>query len=206
MKKPKKSPVEIFVSKDRMATIWFVIAVMAMGFAFWYVRDMEVKVKAKPQFFVMDGANTYYIPASMDFEDAKEVHAAQTRLAMETVFNRNPGGSDNAERMERLFGNTALDYLEDEYDKEKGAFSEQNIHQKVEVGEIKVLKTMGTQVVSSAKGQIIRVGVFEDRQFTVVYEVTARFKFVLNKDMRRNGRFPTVCTKVEYELIKKAES
>lgn len=206
MKKPKKSPVEIFVSKDRMAMVWFMIAVVALGFAFWYVRDMEAKIKEKPQFFVMDGANTYYIPVSMDFEDAKDVHAAQTRLAMETVFNRNPGGSDNTERMQRLFGNTALEYLEDEYDKERGAFSEQNIHQKVEVGEIKVLKTAGTQVVSSAKGQIIRVGVFEDRQFTVVYEVTARFKFVLNKDMRRNGRFPTVCIKVEYELIKKAES
>ena len=50
---------------------------------------------AKPQFFVMDANHTYYLPSAMDFGSAKEVHAAQTRLAMEAIFNRTASGPDS---------------------------------------------------------------------------------------------------------------
>ncbi|MCP5541204.1 MAG: hypothetical protein H7A53_12250 [Akkermansiaceae bacterium] len=198
-----KGVVDLFVSKDKIAVFWFLVACLSVVGSGWYLRKTIADVRAEPHFVIMDGAGVYYLAPTADFEDAVELHAAQTRLAMESLLNRGPNGPDSPNRIKKIFTDTAIEYIENEYQKEAKTFRDQKIHQKVEVGSTEVLKTVGEGAITSAEGQVIRVGVFDGKAFNEVYDVSARFAWALNRDMRFNGRYPTVCTQMKYELRKR---
>ena len=195
----KRNPViDLFVQKDRLALFWFLLAVVVTAGFWWERQRLIATLSKKPQFFVMDANSTYYLPASMDFEDAKAVHAAQTRLAMEAVFNRNPGGPDNPDRLKRILGIELYQKTNRRLEEETKAFRKKEIHQKVELGAIQILQVRDDSVLTGVEGQLIRNGVFRNKPFTEVLEVNAQFKFILNPDMRHNGRFPTVAIAFDY--------
>ncbi len=190
--------IDLFIHKDKVALFWFVIALLVTA-GFWFERQRLVKsLMAKPQFFVMDANHTYYLPSAMDFGSAKEVHAAQTRLAMEAIFNRAPGGPDSPERLKRILGRDAYRKAEEAIDREADEFTDKQIHQKVELGPIQVLQVRDDSVLTGVEGQLIRSGVFRGKAFTEALIVKAQFKFILNPDMTANGRFPTVAIAFDF--------
>ena len=195
----RSQAIDLFIHKDKVALFWFLIAVL-VTVGFWWERQRLVKAHAtKPQFFVMDANHTYYLPAAMDFGSAKEVHAAQTRLAMEAIFNRSPSGPDTPERLKRILGKKAFKKARDAMSHEADEFEDKQIHQKVEIGPIQVLQVRDHSVLTGVEGQLIRSGVFRGKPFTEVLVVSAQFKFVLNPDMTTNGRFPTVAIAFDYK-------
>ena len=190
--------IDLFIHKDRLALFWFLIALTACV-GFWFERQRLVtNLMAKPQFFVMDANHTYYLPSAMDFGSAKEIHAAQTRLAMEAIFNRSPSGVDSPERLRRLFGRDAYQEAKAGIKADAKEFEDKAIHQKVELGPIQILQVRDDSVLTGVEGQLIRSGIFRGKSFTEVLTVTAQFKFLLNPDMTSNGRFPTVVIAFEY--------
>jgi hypothetical protein len=196
--KKRKPVIDLFIQKDKVALFWFLFAIVATA-GFWSERQKLIRIyQKKPQFFVMDANSTYYLPAAIDFEDAKQVHAAQTRLAMEAVFNRNPSGPDNPDRLKRILGLKLYQETTKRLEEETKAFRAKEIHQKIELGAIQILQVRDDSVLTAVEGQLIRNGVFRNKPFTEVLEVSAQFKFILNPDMRHNGRFPTVAIAFDY--------
>jgi len=183
-----KGVVDLFIAKDRIAIFWFLTACGVIVVAAWYLDRTIRAVHNQPQFVIMDSAGVYYIAPTGDFENAIDLHAAQTRLAMETLFNRGPKGLDSPKRLSKIFGRDAVEYILEEMKAESATFRDQDIHQKVEIDRTEVLKTVGEGALTSATSQIIRVGVFKGKTFNEVYDVKARFSWVLNKDMRNNGQ------------------
>lgn len=201
-----KGVVDLFIAKDRIAIFWFLAACGVIIASAWYLDRTIRAVHTRPQFVIMDSAGVYYLAPTVDFENAVELHAAQTRLAMETLFNRGPNGLDSPKRVPKIFGRKAVEFIAEEMQSENAAFKNQDIHQKVEVSKTEILKTVGEGALTSATGQVIRVGVFKGKTFNEVYDVQARFSWVLNKDMRNNGQFPTVSVQLRYELTKRSSS
>ena len=119
--------------------------------------------------------------------------------AMEALFNRAPKGPDNPERLKRLFGKEAYQKATQLLKQQDPEFREKQLHQKVEVGAIQVLKIRDHSVLTGAEGQIIRTGFFRGKPVTEVLDVKAQFKFVLNPDMTKNGRYPTVAIVFDIE-------
>jgi hypothetical protein len=197
--------VDIFIARDKIAWIWFGLFILAiLGFA--VDRQMMLsKIKDKPLIIAMDANDTYYLPASMDFENAAVLHAQQTRLAMEAFFNRNPGGVDNSDLLKYLYSKAAFTDATQKLNQEKKMYQDQQIHSKIELGDVKVLSSNSKAVLTSVEGQLIRTGLFDGKLFSNVYDVKAQFTFVLNKDMKHNGRFPTVVTKFDFQYFKKGE-
>ncbi len=196
--KKRKPVIDLFIQKDKVALFWFFFAIVVTAGFWWERQKLIASFQQKPQFFVMDANSTYYLPAAMDFEDAKDVHAAQTRLAMEAIFNRNPSGPDSPDRLKRILGVELYQKTERRLAEETKAFREKEIHQKVELGAIQILQVRDDSVLTGVEGQLIRNGVFRNKPFTEVLEVNAQFKFILNPDMRHNGRFPTVAIAFDY--------
>lgn len=194
--------IDLFIHKDRVALFWFFIA-LAVTAGFWWERQRLVKhLMTKPQFFVMDANHTYYLPSAMDFGGAKEIHAAQTRLAMEALFNRSPSGPDSPERLKRILGKEAYQTATKAFQREAAEFEDKQIHQKVELGPIQVLQVRDESVLTGVEGQLIRSGVFRGKPFTESLGVKAQFKFILNPDMTANGRFPTVAIAFEFNTTR----
>jgi len=194
----RASAIDFFIHKDKVALFWFIIA-LVVSIGLWWERQRLVKnLMTKPQFFVMDANHTYYLPSAMDFGSAKEVHAAQTRLAMEALFNRSPSGPDSPERLRRILGKDAYQTAKKAMAHESDEFEDKQVHQKVELGPIQVLQVRDDSVLTGVEGQLIRNGVFRGKPFTEVLEVKAQFKFILNPDMTANGRFPTVAIAFDF--------
>jgi hypothetical protein len=69
-------------------------------------------------------------------------------------------------------------------------FQAKQIHQKVEIFKIDILKTRNDQVLVEVEGQLIRVGIFNDQPFTESPTFKARFTLLRNPNLTSNGRFP----------------
>lgn len=87
---------------------------------------------------MIDSLGTYYVSPVVDIQQAKDLHAMQTKLACKALFERNPAGLDNPELFKQLFlreaAQTALN-------KTKSEFEAKSLHQKVEVGPPEILST-----------------------------------------------------------------
>ena len=185
----KTGKVDLFISKERQARFWMLVAFVAVvGFA-WDRQNLVNKLTSKPLFFAMD-ANTFYVSRLGTFEEAKLFHAEASRMAAACLFDRNPVQPDYMDRLKLLFGRDAYQDAERLFAADGQTFKEQQIHQKIEIGRIDILKQSETTVLTAAHGQIIQAGVFDGRPFSKSNPVTVYFQLGLNKEMASNSRYP----------------
>ena len=205
-----KSVVDLFVVKDRIAIFWFTMACVSIVCCAIFVQKVVAAVKVKPQYVIMDSTGTYYLAPSVAFEHAKDLHAAQSRLALETLYNRGPEDLDYRPRMKKMFTEEAqMAIAKDILAPDEAPFREQQTRQTVEVTEAGVYKNLidpRGMAVTIAKGKLTRKSNFKGQARTEELEVVAYFWWTINTRMADNGLFPTVCTKFKAEDPKKISS
>jgi hypothetical protein len=185
----KSGKVDLFISKERQAKFWMLVAFTAViGFA-WDRQNLVSKFTSKPLFFAMD-SNTFYVSRLGTFEEAKLFHAEASRMAVACLFDRNPVQPDYTDRLKLLLGHDAYQDAERLFAADGQTFKEQQIHQKIEIGRIDILKQSDTTVLTAVHGQIIQAGVFDGRPFSKSHPVTVYFQLGLNKEMASNSRYP----------------
>lgn len=202
--RPKSTLLAIFEQKRRNALIWFLVAVAAWLWAAWDHQRTVAAFAAKREVVVIDSLGTYYVSPLLDIEHAKELHAWQTKLACKALFERNPDGLDNPELFKLLFLPGAAEVAQAAINHTKPEFQAKSLHQKVELGEPEVLSTRNNAFYTSVVVQLIRVGIYQGQPITEVLRYRANFKFVLNPDLTRNGRFPTAVAAFQVEPLPKA--
>ena len=193
------SPIDILVTRQRQTWFWFVLFLTAVVGFVWERQRLVALLASGPRFVIVDD-NAFYLPKSLDFASATDLHVSQVTLAMETLLDRNPAGLDHPERLSRLFSRTATGKARRLSADEGALFSGRKLHQKVETGDIQLLQVDADSVLATARGQLIRNGVFDGEPFAEVLAVNARFTFARNPDMLLNGAFPTVVTHFELEI------
>ena len=185
----KSAKVDLFISKERQARFWMLVAFLSVaGFA-WDRQTLVSKLTNKPLFFAMD-ANTFYVSRLGTFEEAKLFHAEASRMAASCLFDRNPVQPDYTDRLKLLFGREAYQDAERLYSLDGQTFKDQQIHQKIEIGKIDILKESADTVLTAVHGQIIQAGVFDGRAFTKSKPVTVYFQLGLNREMASTSRYP----------------
>jgi hypothetical protein len=192
----KSAKVDLFISKERQARFWMLVSFAAViGFA-WDRQNLITKLASKPLFFAMD-AETFYVSRLGTFEEAKLFHAEASRMAAACLFDRNPAMPDYTERLKLLFGRDAYQEAEHLFGVDGQKFREQQIHQKIEVGKIDILKQSPDTVLTAVHGQIIQAGVFDGRQFSNSKAATVYFQLGLNREMATNSRYPEFVMKFD---------
>jgi hypothetical protein len=188
----------IFISKEGLATFWFFLAACAVIGSGYYVLSQTVKAGLRPQFIIMANRDVLPMDPGMDPDKMADIHRSQTRLAMDSIFNKGPSGLDAKERCRRLLAGEAWDWVQGQLlDKQADAFREGHMHQKVEIGSIELRPLAGQNdkaTLASVKGQLIRTGVLDDKLFNEVWEVRAELVWMPNPSLRTSGTQPTVCT------------
>ncbi|MFT3784172.1 MAG: hypothetical protein QM790_19360 [Nibricoccus sp.] len=200
--KQKHSLLAIFERQRRRALIWFVIAVAAWIWSAWDRQQLIAKLTHKREVVLIDSLGTYYVSPVVDIQQAKDLHAMQTKLACKALFERNPAGLDNPELFKQLFLRDAAQVAQTALGKTKAEFEAKSLHQKVEIGPPEVLSTRDNAFYTSADIQLIRVGAYQGAPITEVLRYRVKFKFLVNPDLTRNGRFPTAVAAFQVEPIK----
>ena len=184
--------------KRLMATwLWqglFVLAV-AGGVISHHLTVQEMM--GRMRFVAMDSRDTFYLANLGSFETAQHIHAELAKMAAETIFSRNPDGFDNPERLERLFNPTTTAVLNKYAARDAEIFRHQQIHQKIETGQIREIEVDSNTALVSVDGQILRTGVFNNRVVNDTRKVTVFLRLHVNEDMALNGRYPLVVTNYE---------
>jgi hypothetical protein len=185
--------------RKRLMAAWlwqglFVAAVIG-GFVSHHltVREMMNRIR----FVAMDSRDTFYLANLGSFETAQHIHAELAKMAAETIFSRSPDGFDNPERLERLFNPATTTTLNKDAAKDAEVFRAQQIHQKIETGQIRELEVDNNTALVSVEGQILRTGVFNQRVVNDAKKVTVFLRLRVNEDMALNGRYPLVVTNYE---------
>ena len=200
--KTKPSLLAIFERQRRQSLIWFLIAVSAWVWAAWDRQQLVEKLTHKREVVLIDSLGTYYVSPVVDIQQAKDLHAMQTKLACKALFERNPEGLDNPELFKQLFLRDAAQVAQGALNKTKAEFEAKSLHQKVEVGPPEILSTRDNAFYTSADVQLIRVGSYRGEAITEVLRYRVKFKFLVNPDLTRNGRFPTAVAAFQVEPIK----
>jgi hypothetical protein len=201
--KPKSTLLAIFAQQRRQSLIWFVIAVAAWAWAAWDRHMLVEQFNHRRDVVVIDSLGTYYVSPLVGIEQAKDLHALQTKLACKALFERNPDGLDNPELFKLLFLKDASKVAEAAIEKTKPEFKAKNLHQKVEIGTPEVLSTRDNAFYTSADVQLIRVGAYQNAPITEVLRYRVKFKFLLNPDLTHNGRFPTAVATFQVQSVDK---
>lgn len=92
--KPKSSLLAIFDRQRRQSLIWFFVAVLAWVWAVWDRHQLVEQLTRKREVVMIDSLGTYYVSPVVDIQEAKDLHAMQTKLACKALFERNPAGLD----------------------------------------------------------------------------------------------------------------
>lgn len=185
--------------KRRLAITWLGWAVAGVALVAIPVTNHFTLAAAMSQmrFVAMDSRSTFYLTSAGSFEESKHIHAELAKMAAETIFSRNPDGYDDLERLERLFNPAMTTKLAADLVRDQEVFRSQQIHQKVEIGQIREISVDDTTALVSVEGQVLRTGVFNSRVINDSKRVTVFLRLTLNNDMARNGRYPLVVTNYE---------
>jgi hypothetical protein len=185
--------------KRRLALTWLGYA-LAFVFAAAIPISNSLTLQAamgRMRFVAMDSRDTFYLANLGSFETAQHVHAEIAKMAAETIFSRNPDGFDNPERLERLFNPATAATLNKDAARDADVFRAQQIHQKIETGQIRELEVDDNTALVSVQGQILRTGIFNQRVVNDAKKVTVFLRLHVNDDMAHNGRYPLVVTNYE---------
>lgn len=201
--KPKSSLLAIFDRQRRQSLIWFLVAVAAWVWSAWDRHQLVAQLAHKREVVMIDSLGTYYVSPVVDIQQAKDLHAMQTKLACKALFERNPEGLDNPELFKQLFLKEAAKIAQIALNQTKTEFQAKSLHQKVEIGPPEILSTRDNAFYTSADVQLIRVGSYQGAPITEVLRYRVKFKFLVNPDLTRNGRFPTAVAAFQVEPINK---
>jgi hypothetical protein len=189
------SPLVLMLRKRLMATwLWQALFVLAVIGGYVAVQLTIYQERQRLRFAAMDSRDTFYLANLGSFETAQHIHAELAKMAAETIFSRNPDGFDNPERLERLFNPATTTELNKDAARDAEVFRQQQIHQKIETGQIREIEVDNNTALVSVEGQVLRTGMFNNRIVNDAKRVTVFLRLTVNGDMARNGRYPLVVT------------
>jgi DNA replicative helicase MCM subunit Mcm2 (Cdc46/Mcm family) len=189
------SSLVLMLRKRLMATwLWQALFVLAVIGGHVAVQLTIYQERQRLRFAAMDSRDTFYLANLGTFETAQHIHAELAKMAAETIFSRNPDGFDNPERLERLFNPATTTELNKDATRDAEVFRQQQIHQKIETGQIREIEVDNNTALVSVEGQVLRTGMFNNRIVNDVKRVTVFLRLTVNGDMARNGRYPLVVT------------
>jgi hypothetical protein len=192
------SPLVLMLRKHLMAAwLWQGLFVLAVIGGYAAVQLTLYQERQRLRFVAMDSRDTFYLANLGNFETAQHIHAELARLAVETIFSRSPDGFDDPERLERLFNPATTIELNKDAARDAEVFRQQQIHQKIETGQIREIEVDNNTALISVEGQVLRTGMFNNGIVNDAKKVTVFLRLTVNGDMAHNGRYPLVVTNYE---------
>lgn len=194
-----KPPVTLFISKESIATFWFLVGAIAAVGSLIYVERVAANSGLRPQFILMQSAEVHRVPKDMKRNPVKlqAAHEAVARLILDSAFNKSSNGLDAADRCQRLMSRNAWEWVKlNLVANQEDAFKEAHIHQKIALESLRVELDAEDGETSRvlAIGQLIRTGIRGENLFNEVWSVTVTMSLERNTCLRDAGRYPVICT------------
>jgi hypothetical protein len=180
----------MFADHGWAARMWFAMAMVLLLAVFIQPFALIAALRTRERVVILDEAGTFHVSPLLNFEEATQLHTSQTLLACLALFQKNPTGFDYPDILEKMFLPEALEQAKAENARELPELKAKQIHQKVEIFKIDILRTRDDEVLVEVRGQWLRVGLFNGQPFTESPPFKARFTLARNPNLAANGRYP----------------
>lgn len=195
----------LFTARSRAAIIWFLISVGSIIASLNYVQTTIEQARTQPLYVMAGTADVHFISPSLEEskQDARQtLHADQSRLAMETLFNRNPSGLEHSTRRLKLFSLEANRQINQHIIiPQVKPFRDYQIHQKVEIESIVVnLREGQAEADVTATALLFRTGIENGQTLNQTWSVKVFFSWTRNPDITWRSMYPTQCR--EFALLR----
>lgn len=177
----------------RNQTIFFsaLYVLTLVTFSILHIR-LARTFEMRPRFVILPDPTTLLVSREKGFMEAKTLHVAQAELAVQTMFNRNPGGLDSEARARRLFDTPSFNKLMETVKAQDPEFEAKGLSQKIEISGVKILKLQERALRVAVYGQLIRTGHFEGSPYSEALAVKVDLVFSHNPSLLENGMYPTI--------------
>jgi len=192
---------DIFISKEKLAIFWYLASLGCLVFTGWHLHGMAVERRGS-MLFVPIEKSPFYLDRNLTVDSRNELLDYHVRLALETYLNRGPMGPLTPDRLQYLFIGKGLEQVEFDEKETRYDFRNQQIHQLMEVGEIRLEVDTDLSALTIIKGQLVRVSIDPTTKEAVnqSFRVDAVMRWERNENLRTARRFAWVCNDVSYEL------
>lgn len=188
--KLKIDPLSVFPNNTKAARFWFFLCCGLGIFAIIQPIMIVKAMKSRERIIIMDESGTFHVSPLMHFEESAPMHDYLISVATNALLSRGPKGADNPPLQKQAFLDKAYKKIQTFYAEDADHFANKKLHQKVEIKSIKVLKTSEKTVLAQVRGQLIRIGTFEGRNFTDTKDFSLQMTLYRNPRMSSNGRLP----------------
>lgn len=190
----------LFISRSRAAVFWFFVTCASLVSAAVYVQSVVKDVRTLPQFVMAGNADLLYLTPTLEVDDLTSLHTSQTKLAMETIFNRGPAGLDHQDRRFSLFTDDANGVINQEVVAPQVLmFRDTKAQQKVEIENIFVNPAPGQgEATTVCYGVLFRTGVENNKTVNQSFSVKVFFSWKSNPNPEEHAMYPTICNSVSF--------
>ncbi|MGV3660963.1 MAG: hypothetical protein ACO1TE_12310 [Prosthecobacter sp.] len=196
-----KGVADIFISKEKLAQFWFLVACACLAGTAWYLYDLAVTSRGS-MLYVPVEKTFVYLDRSLKQQELDELVDYHARLAMETFLNRGPRGPLTMERLPLLFSEDGKEQAFKDIQDTGYDFRERHVHQLMEVAQVQIQHFPNGAALTLVKGQLVRVSQDPTTKegMTQSFQVTADLTWIRNPSLRDARRFPFICNSIEYTL------
>jgi uncharacterized membrane protein YjgN (DUF898 family) len=197
---------DIFISKEKLAVFWFLMACGCIFVTAYHLHTVAIEGRSRMLYVPVEMADVY-IDRTLNQQELDELIDFQTRLALETLLNRGPRGPVTADRIVRLFTGEGLEQVLADVRESRYDFDTRQIHQMVELGEVRAQHNPDGSAVTSVTGQVVRISIdpAEQKAVNQSFTVRADMNWERNRNMRDTKRFLFVCNHIKF-LMKEISS
>jgi hypothetical protein len=196
-----KGVTDIFISKQKLAIFWFLVALGCIVGTAWYLYGVAIEGRSRMLYVPIELADVY-IDSELSSQELDDMVDFQTRLTLETFLNRGPKGPVTPERLVFLFSPGGLEQAVVDIKDNGYEFRTRQIHQMLELGEVSALHYPDGTATTRAGGQLIRVSIdpVEKQALTQAFTFNAILEWERNRNLRDKKRFLFVCKDIQYTL------
>ncbi len=196
-----KGVTDIFISKQKLAIFWFLVALACIIGTAWHLYSVALEGRSR-MLYVPVMTSDVYIDEHLSKQDLSDIVDYQTRLILETFFNRGPNGPVTPERLPFLFTPAGREQAEVDIRSNSYDFAKRQVHQMLELGKVNILQSSDGGASTEATGQLIRVSEDPVSKQTMVQSFTFRALMNLERNLNQRdaGRFLFICADLQYKL------
>jgi hypothetical protein len=136
------------------------------------------------------------------FKDALAFHKIAANQATLAMLNRNPDGLDDTDLIDLMFNPKAHDKLTQLLQDQQPNFTEYSYHQKAEIQTTEIAADPDGSLRARVKGQLIRVGVFNDAAKLDRVSFTLILYLFRNNDAATNQKYPLGIWNFDYSEVR----
>lgn len=159
---------------------------------------MMYQLRDNNRLIVIDGRHSYHITEYADKEKLIRLYEYTARLATDAFLMRNPNGLDRAVLFDEMYIGKARQAALDQLRSETVQFGLNEIHQKVEILNIKVLQADSRKSFVRIEGQLIRSFTQNGERGAYAVKFEAAMSLATNYDLAQNAVYPFVVTEMTY--------